>query len=85
VVVAAAAVCEVAAPEDIPAGPVLDEVSSIESVVPEAESVAELGGAVEDDGEEGVPPVEVVSSEIADEDADFAPSPIARQLQFNLE
>ena len=83
--VAAAAVCEVAAPEDIPVGPVLDEVSGIESVAPEAEAVAELGGAVEDDGEEGIPPVEVVAPEIANEDADFAPSPIARQLQFYLE
>ena len=80
--VAAAAVCEVAAPEDIPVGPVLDEVSGIESVAPEAEAVAELGGAVEDDGEEGVPPIEVVApEEIADKDADFAPSPIACQLQ----
>lgn len=70
-----AAVCDVAAPED-PVGPKLEGVC-MEPVVPEVEVVAALGGAVED-SEEGVPPVEVFTPEVAEVDADFTPKPISR-------
>jgi hypothetical protein len=83
-VVETAAVCDVGEPEEDPVGPALDMVPVTESVVPEAEAVAALGGAVENDGEEGVPPVEVLApDEVADEDVGFVPNPVAVSYKFN--
>lgn len=73
VVEVAVPVCAVGALED-PVGPVLEEEVS---VVPEAEGVAALGGAVEDDVE-GIPPVEVAAlDEVAEEDTAFTPNPVS--------